>query len=148
MLVDYFLIRRGNLTMEDLYTRSSWARYYYCQGFNVRAFVCFIIGFILPLPGFAGSFGHDVGSAALHMFSLGWVLSFLMGGVSYYIACLIFKVPGDDGQHSFESKVAAAQAMINEGVHLDGHRVQDKDSDITRANSEPTAEKKVHGGIV
>ena len=89
MLVDYFLIRRGNITMSDLYTRSPYGRYYYFHGFNLRAFVAFVVGFLLPLPGFVGSFGHELGPAASKMYALGWVLSFVMGAVSYYIICLV-----------------------------------------------------------
>lgn len=152
MLVDYFLIRRGNLTLEDLYTRSSWGRYHYFRGFNVRAFAAFIIGFILPLPGFAGSFGHSVGDAADHMFSLGWVLSFLMGGVSYFIACTIFKVPGDDGKHPFESKVEESQGIINGEVRIDGQlrEKESRESQMSRShtNSEPSKEAKLNGAMV
>lgn len=148
MLVDYFIIRRGNITLEDLYTRSSQGRYYFFKGFNMRAFAAFVIGFILPLPGFAGTFGHNVGDAADHMFALGWVLSFLMGGLSYWVACMIFKLPGDDRHHSFESKVAAAQPLINEGFQIDGRPIHDKDSDLSQINSGPMRESKANGGVV
>lgn len=36
------------------------------------------------------------------MYALGWALSLVVGGLSYWIACLIFPVPGDDKQHGFE----------------------------------------------
>lgn len=116
MLVDYFLIRRGNLTLPDLFTRSRTARYYYFHGFNLRACAAFIIGFLLPLPGFAASFGYDIGSAALDMYALGWILSLLMGCIAYYVMCLIWKVPGDDADHSFEALVDEAQQIIFDGV--------------------------------
>lgn len=119
MLVDYFIIRRGNIAMQELYTRSSLGRYRYSHGFNLRALIAFVVGFLLPLPGFAGSFGHDVGPGAAELYALGWVLSFLMGGLAYWAACTIFKVPGDDGIHAFEAKVADSQQMINEGIPID-----------------------------
>lgn len=57
----------------------------------------------MPLPGFIGSFGTTtVSTASTRMFALGWTLSFLIGGLTYYIACLIFPVPGDDSKHGFE----------------------------------------------
>lgn len=146
MLVDYFIIRKGNITLEDLYTRSSWGRYHFFHGFNIRAFVAFVVGFMLPLPGFAASFGHSIGDGAVEMFSLGWVLSFLMGGTAYFVACKIFKVPGDDGQHPFESKVADAQHMINEGILLDG-QLQEKESEMERNHSLPSMpSKEAHNG--
>jgi nucleobase:cation symporter-1, NCS1 family len=147
MIVDYFFIRRGNLTLEDLYTRSSWGRYYYFHGFNVRAFVSFVIGFLLPLPGFAASFGHDIGAAATRMYALGWVLSFLMGGLSYFLICLLFKVPGDDGRHPFESKVAESQDIINNGLLLEGQRIE-KDSHLGRDSSVGDKEARAGDSVV
>lgn len=116
MIVDYFLIRRGNINMHDLFTLSSTGRYHYFHGFNLRAFAAFIIGFLLPLPGFAASFGHPIGDAAKHMYSLGWILSFIMGGGSYYLACLAWPVQGGDGKLAFESEVANARAVVLDGV--------------------------------
>ncbi|KAK5065128.1 hypothetical protein LTR84_000964 [Exophiala bonariae] len=119
MLIDYLILRRGNLSLTDLFTLSSEGRYYFFHGFNVRAFAAFVIGFLLPLPGFAASFGHNINIAATHMYSLGWVLSFLMGCLSYYIICLLFKLPGDDGKQSFESQVQSAEQIIIEGFHVE-----------------------------
>ncbi len=123
MLVDYFFIRRGNLNLPELFTLSPHGRYYFFHGFNVRAFAAFVIGFLLPLPGFAASFGHDIGVAATHMYALGWVLSFLMGGLSYYVICSIWKIPGDDGSYGFESQVETAKQIIVEGLHVDDEGV-------------------------
>ena len=117
MIVDYFMIRRGNISMADLYTFSSSARYYFFHGINVRAFAAFVIGFLLPLPGFIGSFGVSVDEAASHMYALGWVLSFVIGGLAYWIACLIFKMPGTGVEKSlaFEQLVAEAEQLVYDG---------------------------------
>ncbi|EGE00988.1 uracil permease [Trichophyton equinum CBS 127.97] len=115
MLIDYFFVRRGNLYLPDLYRHSSTARYYFTKGFNIRAFAAFIIGSLLPLPGLIGSFGHSFSSAADHMFSLGWILSFLVGSLAYWALCALFKVPGDDDSYGFEEKVAEAEEMICQG---------------------------------
>jgi hypothetical protein len=53
--------------------------------------------------GFIGSFGTTtVSVGASRLYALGWALSLVIGGLSYWIACLIFPVPGDDSQHRFE----------------------------------------------
>lgn len=115
MLVDYFLVRRGNMNLPDLFRKSPSGRYYFTKGFNIRALAAFIAGFLLPLPGFVASFGYDISTAATNMFSLGWALSFAVGGVSYWVICLVFKVPGDDGECGFEEKVDEAEGMILRG---------------------------------
>ncbi|CAH0051412.1 unnamed protein product [Clonostachys solani] len=104
MLVDYFISRKGNLSMSDLFTTSSSGIYYYFHGVNLRAFAAFIIGFILPLPGFIGTFGTvTVSGAASNMYSLGWELSFVIGGVAYLVLGLVWPVPGDGASRGFET---------------------------------------------
>ncbi|KEY74701.1 hypothetical protein S7711_05452 [Stachybotrys chartarum IBT 7711] len=103
MIVDYFILRRGNLSIRDLFTTSSEGIYYYFHGVNLRAFAAFIIGFLLPLPGFIESFGTPGRSgAASNMYSLGWELSFAVGGLAYLALGLVWRVPGDAASHGFE----------------------------------------------
>ncbi|KAK5329548.1 hypothetical protein LTR93_001135 [Exophiala xenobiotica] len=135
MLVDYFFIRRGNLNLPELFTLSPHGRYYFFHGFNVRAFAAFVIGFLLPLPGFAASFGHDIGVAATHMYALGWVLSFLMGCLSYYVICSVWKIPGDDHSYGFESQVETAKQIIVEGLHVDDKGVHISAGGMQDSNS-------------
>lgn len=105
MVVDYFLIRRGNMSIPEMYNLASSGRYYYWRGFNVRAFVAFVAGFALPMPGFIHSFSTLTGNAVDRMYWLGWILSLLVGALTYYLACLIWKVPGGEKHSSFESQV-------------------------------------------
>lgn len=115
MIVDYFLVRRGNMDLVDMYTTSPLGRYFYLAGFNVRAYAAFVIGFLLPLPGFVASFGYSISDAATHMYALGWILSFVMGSLSYWVICLVWKVPGDDAAAAFESKVPVdIQELVEE----------------------------------
>jgi NCS1 family nucleobase:cation symporter-1 len=106
MLVDYFLLRRGNLTLADMYTASTEGMYYYVRGANIRAFVAFVVGFLLPLPGFVKSFGigsSSLNEAASNIYALGWELSFLVGGITYYVLGLVWPVPGDEREMGFET---------------------------------------------
>lgn len=103
------------MNLPDLFRKSPSGRYYFTKGFNIRALAAFVVGFILPLPGFVASFGYELSSAASNMFALGWALSFAVGGISYWVICLIFKVPGDDGDCQFEEKVDEAEGMILRG---------------------------------
>jgi NCS1 family nucleobase:cation symporter-1 len=52
------------------------------------------------------------------MYALGWVLSFVIGGVAYYVACLIFRVPGADAEKGlrFEQLVSEADQLAYDGV--------------------------------
>ncbi|KAL5340150.1 allantoin permease [Aspergillus crustosus] len=92
MIIDYFIFRKGNMTIADMYTTSSSGLYYYFHGVNLRAFAAFVIGFLLPLPGFIGSFsiGASLNEAASNMYALGWELSFLIGGLTYLLCSAIW----------------------------------------------------------
>ncbi|KEF53578.1 uncharacterized protein A1O9_10553 [Exophiala aquamarina CBS 119918] len=105
MIVDYFALRHGNLTVADLYNAESSGTYFCYYGFNLRAFCAFVIGFTLPLPGLIGSFGHSFSIVSDRLYSLGWFLSLTMGSLSYYVACRVWPVPGHDRDHPFEAKV-------------------------------------------
>ncbi|PGG97746.1 hypothetical protein AJ79_09098 [Helicocarpus griseus UAMH5409] len=116
MIVDYFIIRRGNIHIPHLFIGNPTSRYFYTRGINMRAFAAFVVGFLLPLVGFVGSFGHKVSSAATKMFNLGWALSFLVGGVAYWVMCMMWSVPGDDGSGKFEEKVEEAENTTLDGT--------------------------------
>lgn len=113
MVVDYFVVRRGNLHIPELFTSSATGRYFYTKGVNVRAFAAFVVGFVLPLPGFVGSFGEEeVSAAATHLFSLGWVLSFLVGGVAYFGLCWVWAIREEVSQ--FEELARGEEERVEE----------------------------------
>lgn len=120
MLTDYFLIRRGNIHLTDLFSLSPSGRYFYIRGVNMRALAAFVVGFLLPLPGFVGSFGHNVSAAATRMFDLGWVLSFVTGGVAYLVTCAVWKVPDHDENRSiaFEAKAVLDSTCTVHGTAI------------------------------
>jgi NCS1 family nucleobase:cation symporter-1 len=52
MVVDYWLLRRARLNVEQLYRYGEGGEYWYSNGFNVRALVAVAAGVIPVLPGF------------------------------------------------------------------------------------------------
>ena len=71
-----------------------------------------MIGFLLPLPGFAASFGYDIGRAASDMYALGWVFSLLMGGLAYWVVSRGWRLPGDDQKYHWEELVGKARDVV------------------------------------
>ncbi|KAG7445403.1 allantoin permease [Guyanagaster necrorhizus] len=106
MIVDYFLVRRGNLQPASLYTGARDGAYYYTRGVNWRAIIAFVAGMGVPFPGFVQSFGGVViGEVAAEIFDLGWLVSFGMGAVIYWVLCRVFPVGNVDGGLSFEAEL-------------------------------------------
>ncbi|WRT70427.1 uncharacterized protein IL334_007425 [Kwoniella shivajii] len=125
MLVDYFLVRRGNLDIGALFDGSPNSKYFFTLGVNWRSIAAFVVGFVIPLPGFIGSFGTvTVPLSASRIFYLGWELSFLCGGIAYWILCLLFKVPGqEDCQRPFQNMVHDSW-VLPDGETSDGASAQ------------------------
>lgn len=128
MGVDYFILRRGNLDLRSLYTFDKYASYYFWYGINWRAIAAFICGFALPFPGFVATLAgsKNVAQGAFDMFNMGWLLSILVGSVSYYVIGLIFPLPQQDNE-PFETRVAELEPFIEELDYGDATFLDDED---------------------
>jgi nucleobase:cation symporter-1, NCS1 family len=75
MICDYFVIRRRELVLDDLYLRDG--AYEYSRGFNWRAVIALGLGAGIALSGLAISSAH-----ALYDYS--WFVGFAVSFVTYY----------------------------------------------------------------
>lgn len=55
IIVDYYVVRRGNVSVPDMYYFHGMYRYSPKFGSNWRAVAAFFIGCIPPLPGFVNN---------------------------------------------------------------------------------------------
>lgn len=94
MLCDYYIVRRGVLQVESLYTCKRDQPYRYFAGFNLRAFAAYISGIAMTVTGFAGVLGANVSSAAQDMYTLAYPIGFLTSALIYLLLCTIFPIPG------------------------------------------------------
>jgi NCS1 family nucleobase:cation symporter-1 len=93
MIVDYFIIRKGNVHTPSIYDTSSTGLYKFFHGWNLRAMVAWVCGVVFVVHGVAGSIKPtSVSQASKNMYKLGFILSFLMGGIVYYGLCMIWPV--------------------------------------------------------
>ncbi|KAH6842166.1 permease for cytosine/purines, uracil, thiamine, allantoin-domain-containing protein [Alternaria rosae] len=93
MIVDYWLVRKGNLHVPSLYTAASESPYSYYKGWNMRMLAAWTAGVAFTVHGVAGSLDADsVAEASKNMYKLGFLLSLFMGGLVYYSLCLIWPV--------------------------------------------------------
>lgn len=120
MIVDYWIIRRGNIHVPSLYRPDASSPYYYARGFNFRALVAWISGVVLVISGISGAIKPgSVSQMAVNIYNCGFILSFTAGAVVYYVLCRVWppKVY-PDGEHEGESR--AWEYMVpTEGFFLD-----------------------------
>ncbi|MCC6521385.1 MAG: NCS1 family nucleobase:cation symporter-1 [Polyangiaceae bacterium] len=85
MIVDYFVLRRTKLEVDDLYRRGG--RYEYTRGVNWRAMVAFAAGVLPCLPGFivaaSGMEPESVPALFNHLYTWAWFVSSGISGVAY-----------------------------------------------------------------
>ncbi|CAF1214159.1 unnamed protein product [Adineta ricciae] len=93
MIADYYVVRKGYLAIEDLYSGSKDSAYYFTLGINWRAYVAYFVGILINMGGFAGAIGARVSNAVHNMYHLNFYLGFLLSFFVYYGLCKLCPVP-------------------------------------------------------
>jgi len=82
MIADYFVLRRGILAVDDLYTRGG--AYEYSRGVNWIAISAFVLGVVPSLPGFVAALaGHAAGGFFGGIYNWAWFVGFLISSAVY-----------------------------------------------------------------
>lgn len=95
LLVDYYLLRRQELAVDELYVRGG--RYEYSNGWNTTAVLAFIAGVLPCLPGYLVVSGLlDKGAVSpfwVSLFDFGWFMSLFIAGAITFAAARFAPVP-------------------------------------------------------
>ncbi|MCU7372594.1 NCS1 family nucleobase:cation symporter-1 [Paucibacter sp. O1-1] len=87
LLVDYYLIRKTELRIGDLYARGG--AYEYSGGWNIQALIAFALGVLPCLPGYLAVSGviakDSLPPLLLSLFDFGWFFSLAVAGAYYYL---------------------------------------------------------------
>ena len=82
LIVDYLIIRRGELDLPGLYDEQG--PYWYHNGFNPIAIIAFLLGIAPCVPGFIGivKIAH-VAPIWLNLYNYAWFISLVISGLTY-----------------------------------------------------------------
>lgn len=123
MIVDYWVVRKGNFHVPSLYVVDAAAPYTYFRGWNLRMVAAWVAGVAFTVHGVAGSLDpRSVGEASKKIYKLGFLLSFFMAGLVYYALSVVFPprvLPGDMdmvGKPGFEMLAANEGFFEGESV--------------------------------
>jgi nucleobase:cation symporter-1, NCS1 family len=87
LLVDYYLLRRKQLKVDDLYRLDG--AYGYSKGWNLKAVLAFALGVLPCLPGYLAVSGvipkESLPPLLLSLFDFGWFFSLAVAGTVYYL---------------------------------------------------------------
>jgi len=101
-LTDYLVVRRGNIWVGELYSANPRGRYWYTCGVNWRACVAYTVAVVLPIPGFATLFGHDLSPAWLKIYQIGWILTCVVSSVVYFLCSFVGDFVEEERAMKFE----------------------------------------------
>ncbi|KAL4907723.1 hypothetical protein BDW74DRAFT_166386 [Aspergillus multicolor] len=127
MIVDYWILRRGNFHVPSLYTKEPGSVYAYFHGWNLRAIAAWAGGVGFTVHGIAGSLGDGtaVGQASKDMYKLGFLLSFAMGSALFYGLNIVWPVrilEEEDGGRGLGFEEMAGTEGFLEGESVNGIR--------------------------
>ena len=92
MIADYFVVRRGQLNVNDLYTRDG--AYEYARGFNPVAIAALALGVAPSLPGFVAALrGVPLTTVFGTIYNWAWFVGFLVAGLLYCAGMRVTGVP-------------------------------------------------------
>ncbi len=87
MIVDYFIIRKKELLVDDLYRHDGI--YQFDNGFNSKAIIAFVIGVLPNVPGFLAAI-HVVNKDLfpewlIHVYNYSWFVGFALAALAYRV---------------------------------------------------------------
>src|SRR5213596_3195251 len=92
MIADYFVVRRGELIVNDLYKRHGI--YEYSRGFNPVAIAALALGVLPSLPGFVSALrGVPLTTVFGMIYNWAWFVGFLVAGLLYCAGMRVTGVP-------------------------------------------------------
>ncbi|EJD08121.1 uncharacterized protein FOMMEDRAFT_75185 [Fomitiporia mediterranea MF3/22] len=93
LLCDYYVVRKGYLRVEELYTARRKGAYFYTFGINLRAYGAYIAGILINVVGFAGAVGRQVPMGAQYIYNVNFFAGFIVSFFVYWLLNKVFPVP-------------------------------------------------------
>lgn len=94
MASDYYLVRKGFLDVQSLYSAQQGGTYYGTFGVSWYGYVAYIFGILINIVGFAGAIGVDVPMGARYIYNVNYFSGFIVSGAVYWILAWAVFIPG------------------------------------------------------
>jgi NCS1 family nucleobase:cation symporter-1 len=92
MMVDYFLVRKGNIHIPSCYIGNKTGLYWFWSGINWVGVAAWLFGTTMGIPGLIGQYQPQlISDAARYMYMMGWLLTFFTAAVLYYVGTVFIK---------------------------------------------------------
>ncbi|CAG8379369.1 unnamed protein product [Penicillium salamii] len=94
MASDYYLVRKGYLDIQALYSAEKGSIYYGTFGVSWHGYAAYLCGILINIVGFAGAVGVDVPVGAKYIYQVNYFSGFIVAGGIYWLLAYLVPVPG------------------------------------------------------
>ncbi|TBU54026.1 permease for cytosine/purines, uracil, thiamine, allantoin-domain-containing protein [Dichomitus squalens] len=129
MITDYWIVRKGNIHVNDAYSSEPGSRYMYKRGINPNAAMAYVAGMMIPVVGFIGTFGVAVPRGAARCDDIGWYVSSVVSGVSYLALCRLRPLANVDasmGREVLAREFASEREAVDQVEGAMGHIIEEE----------------------
>lgn len=142
-IVDYLLVRKGNLHTPSMYDGTKGSLYWFWSGINWVGVFAWTCGMVMGLPGLVGALNPgSVSVAAVNMYKMGWLLSFFTAGSVYYLLRLFIKARIHPAAYEGMPTTWEYMAKEKREGFYDGERESGSDVITSRSSDIETADDK------
>lgn len=93
MASDYYLVRKGYLDVEELYSARKNGPYYGIYGVSWHGYAAYLCGILINIVGFAGAIGVSVPVGAVYIYNVNYFSGFFVSGGVYWFLTKMVPVP-------------------------------------------------------
>lgn len=93
MASDYYLVRKGYLDIEAIYSARKDGPYYGIRGVSWHGYAGYLCGILVNIVGFAGAVGVDVPVGAKYIYDINYFSGFIVSGGIYWLLAMAFPLP-------------------------------------------------------
>lgn len=93
MASDYFLVRKGYLDIQELYSARKDGPYYGICGTSWHGYAAYLCGILINVVGFAGAVGVRVPVGAMYIYEVNYFSGFIVSGAMYWLLSQLVPIP-------------------------------------------------------
>ncbi|KAL2000265.1 hypothetical protein VTN02DRAFT_3328 [Thermoascus thermophilus] len=139
---DYYLVRRGFLDIQALYSARKRGPYFYVCGFSWHGYAAYLCGILINIVGFVGAVGRAVPVGAQYVYNVNFFGGFLVSAAMYYLFTRLVPVPAtSDSWREVDIDVDGALDVITALPVAYGQQVATDEEESPESHSVFSAEQ-------
>lgn len=89
LMCNYWVVSRGYYKMEDLFTARKDGAYYFTKGWNIRAYVAYVLAIAPNFAGFLGNMGVSMPMGVTRAYYMAYPIGLIVSFVTFWVSNLV-----------------------------------------------------------